>query len=1426
MMNSDTPLDYAVFQLSPRRSRCELFVSGNGKTEKLASGFLKPFIAHLKVAEDQAAQAGNSIKLEVERAKNSSSWFKKGTLERFVRFVSTPDVLESANTYDAEMAQLEGARRIYSQGARDPLSGTLGEDDTATEAAVDTTKKELIRAIDVQLITLKQDLATACSHACSSGFSVENVLDLLFFSEYFGANRLNEACNNFISLCQRCPELIDHHQQSQSLPPHLKNLDNGNVRSSSSSDMSIDEPVIEHIGAGIPPDGGGLQVDMPSISQPSLLNTTKLSGTSQQVKLNGQHLKGAVLENIPSSANFPAQQDGGNFRQLSVKDRINLFESKQKEQSASSRNISTEGVVKRVVSGKGEHRRLSSDVSEKSVLRRWSSASDMSIDLSSSNCKSCNDQTESGSTAGTPTSVNLQLQSRNKTEETDATGFTMTSQCWLDLKESTTGTSASSLSLSQSQYKGFQGDRDCTEDESIKSSTTKNRPVLEKGQGTCDLSTSASRMEYCGLGDQDAFWANAKGFSAGNSASSKDFAAYHIQSKAEDHLQIEDRATLPDISKASSAVTEQVRWKYREGLQSQTREAPYGADAVGLKDQTKVANQLQTFGRTVDPVGNTKGWSHSQVQFEDLSVLSSEGNLLASQSQGKTFPVDIEEAGGRNAAASSATSGSSLLVTNDGINHQGIHWHQSSAYERGADEIADTEINHMSAFPVRKTKEKMDIVEPPSAHLMEQNQVVRSSKGIQALNDELRTKANDLEKLFTEHKLRTVTEQTASSRRSRPLDVQEDRVPVVVEKRNAVTLFDQLPENPLRETSKYDVDFDANFLLKMVGNVEYGNNTNQKLSTQSSSDDFRGKLYYKYMQKRDAKLREEWGTKSALKEAKMKAMRDSLECSQAVMNSRYSGSADRQSTSYTSRRAEKLRFFSNCLRSKNQAIESVEEMKDPEEPCEQFGHGQNTSHNDPFDDNSSKDTNSVKLPSKKTLSSSTLQTIETSVPKLSVKSTKSVSVKHRSQTENPLAEMLPDFSDFRKENAKPSAANNRVNSREKTKILSRSKNIIAETKLVKEEKPHRSQSMRKSTAGPGEFKSLSPLNSGSTDFTPLDFSKGQMDANFMNKVQKSGEFRAILRKEKGTVPGLGANIYKPKASKVSEVNKNGEDSKDIFHREDSPGLVKDVMEVEKSSAEGNAEAADFPVDSDSENPRYIEEYEGNDDFGSKNDAKKSLFQEAFDTVPVSPEFSISSENVQESSGPQSWNPCLHLSYLYEVSDIDASVDSPVGSPASWNLYPLNQIMEADVSRMRKKWGTALMPMIVANTSQQSHMDATKGFKRILKFGRKSRGMDNLVTDWVSASTASEGDDDTEDGCDLAARPMDDLRKSRMGYSLPYDVFNGGEIFPEKVQSFCHFIPNRSVDIKLREDHQTGSSLRAPHSFFSLSSLRSKELKPR
>lgn len=61
---------------------CELFVSSDGNTEKLASGLVKPFVTHLKVLEEQFALAVQSIKLEVEKQRNAETWFTKGTLEK------------------------------------------------------------------------------------------------------------------------------------------------------------------------------------------------------------------------------------------------------------------------------------------------------------------------------------------------------------------------------------------------------------------------------------------------------------------------------------------------------------------------------------------------------------------------------------------------------------------------------------------------------------------------------------------------------------------------------------------------------------------------------------------------------------------------------------------------------------------------------------------------------------------------------------------------------------------------------------------------------------------------------------------------------------------------------------------------------------------------------------------------------------------------------------------------------------------------------------------------------------------------------------------------------------------------------------------------------------------------------------------------
>lgn len=45
---------------------------------------MKPFVTHLRVAEEQFSQAAPSIKLEVEKRRIGTAWFNKGTLERLV----------------------------------------------------------------------------------------------------------------------------------------------------------------------------------------------------------------------------------------------------------------------------------------------------------------------------------------------------------------------------------------------------------------------------------------------------------------------------------------------------------------------------------------------------------------------------------------------------------------------------------------------------------------------------------------------------------------------------------------------------------------------------------------------------------------------------------------------------------------------------------------------------------------------------------------------------------------------------------------------------------------------------------------------------------------------------------------------------------------------------------------------------------------------------------------------------------------------------------------------------------------------------------------------------------------------------------------------------------------------------------------------
>lgn len=51
-------------------------------------------------------------------------------------------------------------------------------------------RKELLRAIDLRLGALQQDLSTACARADAAGFNVDTVSHLQMFANSFGAHRL------------------------------------------------------------------------------------------------------------------------------------------------------------------------------------------------------------------------------------------------------------------------------------------------------------------------------------------------------------------------------------------------------------------------------------------------------------------------------------------------------------------------------------------------------------------------------------------------------------------------------------------------------------------------------------------------------------------------------------------------------------------------------------------------------------------------------------------------------------------------------------------------------------------------------------------------------------------------------------------------------------------------------------------------------------------------------------------------------------------------------------------------------------------------------------------------------------------------------------------------------------------------------------
>ncbi|CAI0462509.1 unnamed protein product [Linum tenue] len=1066
--------------------------------------------------------------------------------------------------------------------------------------------------------------------------------------------------------------------------------------------------------------------------QPQTREHTSFSLPEQQNK----EKEGAVAESSPG---LPSQSS----RRLSVQDRINLFENKQKENSGS-KSIS--------VGKSAELRRLSSDVSsvsaaEKAVLRRWSGASDMSIDIGNEK----KDGSNTDSPLCTPSSSSAASQAK-------ATAFSFSSEDnSKDLKGLPDPSSAFGL----------------------------------KGQGESQTTSVEGKGPELELKDDKVNWTE-QGVSqagAGNLGFREE--RYVVTSGKEDSLGRDKDHVLIEGKPNHS-------W-----LRVPDGEFGKRVEDIEVRDHLPNHSRPRNHGRSLSGQfegglgGRPKNLLHKEVG----------GDQSASQSQCRSFNSEAEPAGKKTVAFSGRES------TKGGNLEAPTIVKMQKSVSIGRDRNDESVVPFGSSKPVNLGKRMLDL---QGSHLtaqassVEQFQRVRQSKGNQELNDELKMKANELEKLFAEHKLRVPGDHSSCNRRNKPMEIQVDQQTAsLVHKTSAAAVESspmhfQIKKVELEAIGKSDtVEFNT-LPTKMLDQPDYSSSLRRNFSDLSFSEDSRGKFYEMYMKKRDAKLREEWVTKREEKEAKLKAMHDNLDRSKAEMKSKFSASADKQD-SRARRLTEKLRSFSVHSSAKKQQLPvnliQSDEDEDLPDYSEQF-YGQDKSFTEAADQNK-------KFTSTRNMSSSTPRTAAAApVPRSAVKSSNPSSGKRRTPSENHLAQSVPNFSEFRKENTKPFPGAGKTTNRSQARSYSRSKSNGEDVPLTKEDnKSRRSQPLRKSTAGPPEFKDLS-LTTDATVLASLKSDKNQTES------------KTFLKKGNGIGPDAGPGMEKMKASSaVSEALRSEDEFEDsAFEMEDSSDVIRYVGEEELETTEvedcTNVDSNGKSRQSQESEKMVMSESDNSDpqrsqvSFSSVAELPASV-PSAFTTVEDSP-----------AESPVSWN--MHsFSYQHETSDVDAIVDSPMGSPASWNSHSLSQA-EADVAaRMRKKWGSAQKPVLVSSSHNHSRKDATRGFKRLIKFGRKSRG--ETLADWISATT-SEGDDDTEDGRDPASRSSEDLRKSRMGFSHGHpsdDGFNDGELFNEQVQALHTSIPAPPANFKLRNDHVSGSAIKAPRSFFSLSNFRSK-----
>lgn len=160
--------------------------------------------------------------------------------------------------------------------------------------------------------------------------------------------------------------------------------------------------------------------------------------------------------------------------------------------------------------------------------------------------------------------------------------------------------------------------------------------------------------------------------------------------------------------------------------------------------------------------------------------------------------------------------------------------------------------------------------------------------------------------------------------------------------------------------------------------------------------------------------------------------------------------------------------------------------------------------------------------------------------------------------------------------------------------------------------------------------------------------------------------------------------------------------------------------------------------------------------------------------------------------------------------------APVGVSSPRVRHSLSQMLleessEPDVS----DWGNAENP-----PQMVCHKDAPKGFKRLLKFGRKSK-TDANSTGWSSPSVFSEGEDDAEDSKMFNKRSTENLLRKGSLYPKNNGHLKYSTDYEHSAQASMGKFDSPSLSQQIHEAHVSSSVIttKASRSFFSLSAFK-------